>query len=132
MRSRFGSAMLVACVSLAACAGSDPVMSMHLPDWSGPGLSCAHRPDGAMTVEMTVPTGGHQLTLVDVGRDGAAATGRVDYAPPTGDMVPQVITTLRVEVPAERLGDATAVLVEVRAAGGDRPHLAVATSRPRR
>lgn len=132
MRGPCAAAMLVACVSLSACAGSDATMSMHLPDWSGPAVSCTHRPDGAMTVEMTVPTGGHQLALTDVTRDGAAATVHVDYAPPTGDMVPQVITTLRVEVPAERLGDATAVLVEVCAAPAERPHLAVATSRPRR
>ncbi|MCB9877560.1 MAG: hypothetical protein H6835_08170 [Planctomycetes bacterium] len=104
---------------------------MNLPDWSGPAVTCVHRVDGAMAVEMTVPTGGHQLALADVTRDGTSARVRLAYAPPTGELVPQVVTTLRVEVPAERLGDATAVLVELAAAGAP-PRLAVATSRPPR
>ena len=124
------AASLVALLgALSACAGSDAHATMHLPDWRGPAVLCRHLADGAMQIEMVVPTGGHQLALREVRRDGGVAVVQVDYAPPAGELVTQVITTLRLDVPAAQLGDATVVLVEVQAAGAA-VRLAVATARP--
>jgi hypothetical protein len=51
------------------------------------------------------------------------------YKPPTADLVAQVVTPHRLEVPAARLGDARAVWIWV-ATGDGAPRLAIATARP--
>lgn len=114
----------------AACAGSPKPAGLPLPDWRGPAVQHRHLGDGGLEVELTAPTGGHGLDLATV----VAANGRADvhllHRGPRGDFNTQVITPLRVTVPAERLGDARAVVVWITPPDGAAEQLALATARP--
>jgi hypothetical protein len=52
-----------------------------------------------------------------------------EHVPPTADLVAQVVTPIRVEVAAERLGDAAVVTVVI--VEGGRSALALIAARPR-
>ncbi|MFK7742428.1 MAG: hypothetical protein AB8H80_19090 [Planctomycetota bacterium] len=110
---------------------------MRIPDWNGHAVNCRHLADGGLHIEMVTPTGGHRLALERVTQDGGAAEVHVVYAPPLGDFVAQVVTTLAVEVPVEQLEGATSAGVWVHslaAADGapTPPRLALAVALPTR
>lgn len=121
-----GRAALAILAALPSCASGAP--TMPLPTWSGHVVS-AKPSAGGLRVEMTVPTAGHQLALEEVVVDGALAEVHLRYAPPTGELVAQVVTTLGVDVAGAELGQARAVAVLVKA-GQAAPQLAVALALP--
>lgn len=126
-----GSMVVVA----AACAGGAPASpGLPLPDWRGPAVNCRHLGDGGFEVELVAPTAGHRLELVAV---NAVAGDGVDvvlqHSPATADFVAQVVTPLRVAIPADRLGDAAWITVHILPFGADSAvQLALAAARPRR
>lgn len=111
----------------AACAG--PAAAAGDPDWRGAPVHLRHLGDGGVEVEFVAPTAGHAFALRDVVRAGARAEVVCEHAPPTADFVAQVVSPLRLVVPAARLGDATAVAVVI--AEGGRTALALVSARPR-
>lgn len=118
--------ILVAALA-AACAGADG--SRRDPDWRGAPVHARHLGDRAIEVEYVAPTAGHAFTLRDVRRDGERAELVFEHVPPTADLVAQVVTPIRVEVAAERLGDAAVVTVVI--VEGGRSALALIAARPR-
>lgn len=126
-----GSVVVVA----AACAGGAPTMpGLPLPDWRGSAVNCRHLGDGGIEVEMVAPTAGFRLDFLSAQpADGNGASVVLQETRPTADFVAQVITPLRVTVPAERLGAAAWVAVYIVPFGADSAvQLAVAMSRPAR
>lgn len=121
--------VLVALLGLAACAGpaAEPPVAL---DWRGAPVHLRHLGDGGVEVEFVAPTAGHAVALRDVVRVGAQATTTfVHTAPDPAAFVAQVVTPLRVAVPADRLGDAA--VVAVRIVEGERDALAILAARPR-
>jgi hypothetical protein len=107
--------------------------TIPLPDWNGPAVHGQNGADGTFLVELTAPTSGHSFELADVVVD--ASTGRADvhcvHVPPTADFVAQVITPLRLQVPAAKLGTARAVCVWIASPdGAARQRLVLALARP--
>jgi hypothetical protein len=111
-----------------ACANHNEVQKMALPDWRGTPLHTRAAESGGLQLVMTVATGGHALRLLYVVRSGKRADVHLQYEAPSGDFVPQVISELSVMVPAEQLGDATAVCVWIRS-GTEPARLALAAAR---
>lgn len=125
MRRRAG---LVGALLAAACAGPTPPHAGE-PDWRGAPVHVRHRGDGSLEIEFVAPTAGHEVALRSVARTGARADVVLAHQPPRADFVAQVVTPLRVVVPAAELGDAA--VVAVRIADGASAFLAVMTARPR-
>jgi hypothetical protein len=123
------AALSLSGLALTGCSCGPSHGDGPLPDWRGPAVHCRHAGDGGLTVELTAPTAGHRFELKDV----VARERRVDvvcsHTPPQADFVAQVVTEHRLDVAAERLGDARVVWVWV-ASGGAEPKLAIATARP--
>lgn len=113
---------------LGACAGS-AARTEPLPDWRGPVVHCRHLGDRGLSVELTAPTAGHSFQLVDVSTNGERADARFTWRGPQADLVAQVVTPHRIDIPAERLGNARAVWIWV-ANGSAVEQLAIATARP--
>ncbi len=111
----------------ASCAG--PEAAVADPDWRGAPVHVRHLGDRGVEVEFVAPTAGHEFALREVVRRGARADLVFAHAPPTADLVAQVVTPLRVAVAPERLGDAAVVAVVIRE--GERSALAVLAARPR-
>jgi len=104
-------------------------------DYQGPPVTAELLANGDLRVEMTAPTAGHTLALVDVARVDGRAVVHLRHDAPT-DLVAQVITTLPLVLPADSLADAfggafgDAREVHVRVAhGDDAPQLAAVVAR---
>lgn len=120
---------VVLAVALAACAGPAE-HACPTPDWRGAAVHLRHLGDGAVEVEFVAPTAGHAWTVRDVVRAGAQATVTCVHAGPAADvLVAQVVTPLRVTVPAAQLADAAVVAVRIVDGADDR--LALVAARPR-
>lgn len=124
----------VACLlagALAACAGPTPAPSAGPePDWRGAPVHLRHLGDGGVEVEFIASTAGHAFELRDVARSGARAELTFSHrGPADGQLVAQVVTSLRVVVSPAQLGDAA--VVSVRIDDGGRTALALVASRPR-
>jgi hypothetical protein len=115
-------------VGFGACAGS-AARTEPLPDWRGPVVHCRHLGDRGLSVELTAPTAGHAFQLVDVQVNGERADVHFTHRGPQAELVAQVVTPHRIDVRAERLGNARAVWIWV-ASGGAAEQLAIATARP--
>lgn len=116
-------------LGLAGCAGP-AAPPQPTPDWRGAPVHLRHLGDGGIEVEFVAPTAGHALALREVARAGAQATATfVHRAPDPAVLVAQVVTPLRVAVPAGSLGDAA--VVAVRIVDGERDALAILAARPR-
>jgi hypothetical protein len=131
MRTHFPALFFLA----AACAGGAPSMPELIPNWSGPAVHCRHATDRSLTLELVAPTGGHTFELVRVDAKGTRADVHLVHRGPGDRMVTQVITTLPVTVPADRLGGARSVFVWIAGQAQDRgalgpEQLAIATARP--
>ncbi len=114
--------------AVAACAGPAPAGGG--PDWRGAPVHLRHLGDGGVEAEFMAPTGGHTWSLADVAREPARVVLTFAHQGPAADQfVAQVVTPLRVNVPADVLGDAA--IVEVRIRDGARTALALVASRPR-
>lgn len=128
LRLRLAGGMLV--LLLAACTNS-PTMKTDepLPNWRGPVVHCRHLGDRGLLVELTAPTAGHKFTLQDIAVRGGRADAEFTWQQPTLAVTAQVVTPHRIEVGADKLGDARAVWVWVTDGSGAR-RLALATARP--
>lgn len=117
MRRR-GCPLLV--LVLASCCGTTSVIE-PLPDWSGPPLRVHSLADGSLELELMAPTAGHAFELghVQVVADRAAV--HLVHRTPGEAIVAQVLTPLRVEVPAERLAPARQVSVWIETRAGHGP-----------
>lgn len=101
-----------------ACA-SEPAVNHHpLPDWSGPPLQVIARADRGVDVELQAPTGGHRFELQRIDRAGDTVDLRLLHRTPGDAFVTQVITPLRVEVPAAELAGARWVRIRIATAAG--------------
>lgn len=113
----------------SACANQEVMSKMLVPDWDGPAVTVRDTADGGLRIAMQVTTGGHALRLEEVTRDGSAAMVHLRQQLPTGDLVPQVMTELVVQVAADDLLSASTVWVWIRR--DDEPEqLAAAVTRP--
>jgi hypothetical protein len=145
--NRVRAVALAMCCAAAACASREPSTAppprheeptttpmANDPRWHGPALSLRHLGDGGVELELTAPTAGHRFDVHSVARRGDRVDVVCGHHLPTGDFVAQVITPLRVVVPAADLGDARVVAVHVVAPdsrdGGQA--LAIVASRPAR
>ncbi len=120
-------------VAAAACAGGPAADGRApLPDWRGPAVHCRHLGDRGLEVELMAPTAGHELELAGVDVVGTCAEVQLVHRLPTADFVAQVLTTQRLVVPAERLADATVVMLWIASPTVDQGarRLAITTARP--
>lgn len=108
----------VAGLFVVACACEPTVHHEPLPDWSGPPLQVIARADRGIDVELQAPTGGHRFELVRVDRAGDAADVHFLHRTPGDAFVTQVITPLRVGVPAGELGGVRRVRILIATAEG--------------
>ena len=124
------AALLTLVLAGVGCSttSSNPAMLPH-PDWNGPAVHVRHRADRGLDIELVAPTGGHQFLLQEVVMGPYHVELRCSHRKPTADVVTQVITTHKVEVPAERLGNARVITVTVATDGGP-VQLALASARP--
>jgi hypothetical protein len=113
----------------SACANQEAMSKMQVPDWDGPAVTVRDTADGGLRIAMQVTTGGHALRLEEVTRDGSAAMLHLRQQMPTGDLVPQVMTELVVQVSAEDLLSASTVWVWMRR-DGEPEQLAAKVTRP--
>ncbi|MCK5944231.1 MAG: hypothetical protein KAI24_19750 [Planctomycetes bacterium] len=121
------AAMLVA---LPACAGG--ARPLRAPDYDGPPVHARQLADGGARVQLVAPTAGHAFALERVVTDRGTAEVHVRHAPPQGELVAQVVTTLTVDVPRTALGEAEVVEVLVHRDGvAGSPQLAVTFARRR-
>lgn len=127
MRPALVALFAAAAWTASACVG--PASAAGDPDWRGAPVHLRHLGDGGVEVEFVAPTAGHAFALRDVVRAGARAEVVCEHAPPTADFVAQVVSPLRLVVPAARLGDAAVVAVVI--ADGGRTALALVSARPR-
>jgi hypothetical protein len=112
-----------------ACHSSPTPNMLPYPDWNGPAVHARHRGDRGLDVELVAPTGGHTFALGEVVMGPYAAELRFTHQLPKSEIVTQVVTPHRIEVPGARLGDARTVTVWVATDGGPL-RLALATARP--
>lgn len=125
-------AMVGAVMVAAACAGSPGApVGLPLPAWRGPAVHCRHLGDGGLEVELVAPTAGHSFELADVVAAGERADVTFRYGLPTAAVVAQVVTPLRLVVPADRLAASRVVTIWIRS-GGEAAvaQMAIATARP--
>ncbi|MEO6595668.1 MAG: hypothetical protein ABIP94_13020 [Planctomycetota bacterium] len=110
-------------LSAAACACGAKTMET-LPDWSGPPLQVKSLADGGLELELMAPTAGHTFELGHVEIVGERASVQLVHGTPGAAFVAQVLTPLRVTVPAGRLAAARRVSVHVatRNGAGEDPH----------
>lgn len=119
-------------VAAAACTGHPQPATNDAfgwPDWRGPIVHCRHLGDGGLAVELTAPTAGHGFRLLRVEPRAGGVDVVFAHTLPTADVVAQVVTPHRLEVPAAQLGEARAVAIHVTGADGA-TRLALLTARP--
>jgi len=112
-----------------ACANGSHTSMDEQPSWQGPPVVAHHLDNGDLRLTMTVPTAGYALDVVDAQRDGEHGEVYLRLQTPTGDLVAQVLTELRVLVPAADLEGVHQVRVSV-ARDREQARLALTTSRP--
>jgi len=79
------------------------------PVWGGPPIAAHNTLEGGMELTVVAPTANHGLELVGVEVVGGTADVTVHYVTPGAMFVAQVLSPVRMEVPANLLGEATRV-----------------------
>ncbi len=88
-----------------------PVKNDPLPNWSGPPLEVKSLANRGLELELMAPTAGHTFEVCAVDTRGAVAEVHLLHRTPGDAFVAQVLTPLRVTIPAERFGGARRVQV---------------------
>ena len=95
----------------AACVGGGAAPREPGPEWAGPPVQVKSRADRGLEVELIAPTLGHAFELRAVESGADVADVRLVHRTPGDAVVAQVVTPLRVTVPAEILARAARVRV---------------------
>lgn len=89
----------------------EPVKNESLPNWSGPSLEVKSLANRGLELELMAPTAGHSFEVRAVEVKGTVATVHMLHRTPGDAIVAQVLTPLRVTIPAERFGGARRIEV---------------------
>lgn len=122
------AASLVSILLASACANGDHATMNAQPEWSGPPVQADSLEDGSMRVIITVPTGGHGISILRVKRNGDRSDVFLRLQEPTGDFVTQIVTELSVIVPAVDVEGSEDIYIWL-ARDGEQDRLALATPR---